>query len=629
MKSRISYRFPKTLGPVADLERHLPPEWWRTLFGAVYLRTDGDVVEDATLTRAEVDDIVSMLKLTGNEKILDLCCGQGRHALELAERGYTNVVGVDRSRYLIRLARSRARKSDLPARFHEGDARRIGSRRDRFDIALLLGNSFGYFDKAEDDLRVLQGIARVLEPSGRVFIDVADGSWIRENFEPRSWEWIDGTQFVCRERSLSVDRTRLISREVVVHSEKGVLVDQFYAERLYEIDQISNLLEQAGFAEVEVLGDLETKSQRNQDLGMMERRIRVIARTPTWKKPRSLPSTGPLCAVLLGDPRLPDSVKLRGEFSADDLKTIECLKEALVCNDKLTFEFLDDHSSMLEVLSKNKPSFVFNLCDEGWRNNPNMELHVPAILDTMGIPYTGSQPACLAICFDKQIVRSLAAVLEIPIPFETSIAPGDSSGTIPAVFPALMKPAQGDSSVGITASSVVNDPDDAVRLHTVLSEQFPGMPILVQEFLAGTEYSVGIIGNPGLGYRVLPVLQVDYSDLPPDLPPILGYESKWDPESPYWTKIRYVQAPDENETVADMVSHSLKLFERLGCRDYSRFDFRADASGVVKLLEVNPNPGWCWDGKMNIMAGFGDSRYSELLDWILEAAMVRMNIDVP
>jgi D-alanine-D-alanine ligase len=68
------------------------------------------------------------------------------------------------------------------------------------------------------------------------------------------------------------------------------------------------------------------------------------------------------------------------------------------------------------------------------------------------------------------------------------------------------------------------------------------------------------------------------------------------------------------------------LFERLGCRDYARFDFRADAKGEIKLLEVNPNPGWCWDGKLNIMAGFQGMRYSELLAQILQAAVERLGV---
>ena len=74
------------------------------------------------------------------------------------------------------------------------------------------------------------------------------------------------------------------------------------------------------------------------------------------------------------------------------------------------------------------------------------------------------------------------------------------------------------------------------------------------------------------------------------------------------------------------IEHSARLFERLGCRDYARFDFRADAKGEIKLLEVNPNPGWCWDGKVNLMAGFAGMRYSELLGQILAAAVERLSI---
>jgi D-alanine-D-alanine ligase len=75
-----------------------------------------------------------------------------------------------------------------------------------------------------------------------------------------------------------------------------------------------------------------------------------------------------------------------------------------------------------------------------------------------------------------------------------------------------------------------------------------------------------------------------------------------------------------------LVEHSARLFERLGCRDYARFDFRADAKGEIKLLEVNPNPGWCWDGKVNLMAGFAGMRYSELLGQILGAAVERLSV---
>ena len=75
-----------------------------------------------------------------------------------------------------------------------------------------------------------------------------------------------------------------------------------------------------------------------------------------------------------------------------------------------------------------------------------------------------------------------------------------------------------------------------------------------------------------------------------------------------------------------LIDHSTRLFERLGCRDYARFDFRTDGKGEIKLLEVNPNPGWCWDGKLNLMAGFQGIRYMELLGQILSAAVERLSI---
>ena len=128
--------------------------------------------------------------------------------------------------------------------------------------------------------------------------------------------------------------------------------------------------------------------------------------------------------------------------------------------------------------------------------------------------------------------------------------------------------------------------------------------MLVQEYLTGAEYSVALVGNPDQGLRALPILEVDFSRLDARLPRILGYESKWEPDSPYWTQIRYQEATLSELMQQQLVEHSARLFERLGCRDYARFDFRADARGEIKLLEVNPNPGWCWDGKLNLMAGF-------------------------
>jgi D-alanine-D-alanine ligase len=615
------------LGPVADLEAHLPQEWWRKLFNALYVKTDGDVVENVENTRREVDFIVAAAAIQPYSHILDLCCGQGRHCLELARRGFRNVTGVDRSRYLVRLARKRAQTEGLQIVFKEGDARNPRLPENSFDCVAMMGNSFGYFSNKQDDEKVLTAVGKILRPSGQLVLDITDGAHMAEHFERRSWEWIDEHHFVCRERSLSQDGERLISREVIVHDEMGVIADQFYAERLYTKASISKLLEKTGFRNVRYHGHTEAQSDRDQDLGMMARRILLTADAPQLPARKSRGKVQKLdVTVILGDPRLPDAVKRGGTFNPEDIETVRKLRDALSELPNYKFHYLDNHATLERDLAELRTDLVLNFCDEGYNNDAFKELHVPAMLDVLGIPYTGAGPAALAACYDKGLVRAVAQSLDVPVPLETYVRPGDQGATLPSVFPAILKPNYGDSSQGITRDAVVTNERALLDYLEKLRADFPRRPILVQEYLPGAEYSVSLIGNPDQGLRALPVLEVDYSRLDPKLPKILGYESKWEPDSAYWTQIRYYEGSLPDYIQSQLIEHSARLFERLGCRDYARFDYRADTRGEIKLLEVNPNPGWCWDGKLNIMAGFQGMRYSELLAQILAAAEERLGI---
>lgn len=615
------------LGPVADLEAHLPAEWWRKLFNALYVKTDGDVVENVENTRREVDFILTAAAVQPHSHILDLCCGQGRHCIELARRGFRNVTGVDRSRYLVRLAKKRAQSEGLQVVFKEGDARNPRLNESSFDCVAIMGNSFGYFSNKQDDEKVLTAVGKILRPSGQLVLDITDGAYMADHFERRSWEWIDEHQFVCRERSLSADRDRLISREVIVHDELGVIADQFYAERLYTRESIAKLLEKTGFRNVRHHGLTESLSERDQDLGMMARRLLLSADAPQLpaRKPKGKVQRLDV-TVLMGDPRLPDQVKRGGAFNPEDLDTVRRLKDALSELLSFKFRYLDNHATLDRDLSELRTDLVFNLCDEGFNNDPFKELHVPAMLEALALPYTGAGPSALAACYDKGLVRAVALTLDVPVPLETYVRPGDQGATLPSVFPALLKPNYGDSSQGITKDAVVKNEKALLDYLEKLRVEFPRRPILVQEYLTGSEFSVALVGNPDQGLRALPILEVDYSKLDANLPKILGYESKWEPDSPYWTQIRYQEAQLPELMQQQLIEHSARLFERLGCRDYARFDFRADAKGEIKLLEVNPNPGWCWDGKLNLMAGFQGMRYSELLGQILQAAVERLSI---
>ena len=175
--------------------------------------------------------------------------------------------------------------------------------------------------------------------------------------------------------------------------------------------------------------------------------------------------------------------------------------------------------------------------------------------------------------------------------------PGDQGATLPSVFPALLKPNYGDSSQGITKDAVVRNEKALLDYLDRLRVAFPKRAVLVQEYLTGAEYSVASSAIPTRACARCRFSRSISRRLDPKLPKILGYESKWEPDSAYWTQIRYQEAELAEVQQQQLVEHSARLFERLGCRDYARFDFRADAKGEIKLLEVNPNPGWCWDGK--------------------------------
>jgi len=618
----------QVLGPVENLESYVKADWWKEIFNANYLRTDGDVVNDPAITTTEIETFLSLTGIVKEDVILDLCCGQGRHTFEMAGRGFKNLHGLDRSHYLISRAKIKNRDQHRAITFREGDARALPYEVDFFDSVMIMGNSFGYFESLHDDVRVLREVSRVLKPGGKLLLDITDGSYMRRSYEPRSWEWIDRDYFVCRERSLSEDGRRLVSREVITHVKKGVVADQFYAERLYTQESITELLMQAGFRDIEIHQNLEPDSKRNQDLGMMAKRMIITSSIrKDWTPKKAKKKTRKTIAVLMGDPGLDDMVKPGAIFSDNDHHTINELKNALSGISEYNFIYKNHHGKMLQELVREKEryTFVFNLCDEGFNNQASKELHVPAILEILGIPYTGGTPQCLAFCYDKSLVRGIAKELDLPVPEAFTIRPEDLNFfDLPIHFPVIVKPNLGDSSFGITRESVCDTVEDLEQVIGMLREKIGHeQNILVEEFLTGKDLSVGIIGNMPDNYTVLPIIEEDYSSLPDELPRICGYEAKWDPDSPYW-KIQSVPAELPEETSRFLVASCLKMFARLQCRDYARFDWRLDRNGTPRLLEVNPNPGWCWDGHLARMCAMAGLSYRDMLNEIIKSGEKRI-----
>lgn len=615
----------KTLGPITNLEHYLQNDWWKRIFNSMYLKTDGDVVEDALITTSEVSLFFKILKIKEGDSILDMACGQGRHLIEMGQRGNYNLFGIDRSRYLIQRAKNVSKKKGLDIQFKEGDIRKLPYATDTFEYVTILGNSFGYFEIQEDDIKILKEIFRVLKPGGKVLMDIADGSYLRANFTPRSWEWIDKNHFVCRERMLAKDNERLISREVITHTEKGVIVDQFYAERLYTCEELINLLKEAGFSDPISNGGIEPDSLRNQDLGMMEQRFIISANVNKEWTPKKTDQRPKKIAVLMGDPTLSDIIKPDAVFDSDDLETINQLKVALSKLSGFQFTYYNNHRTLINDLQKlnGDTDLVLNLCDEGFKNDAVKELHIPSILEMFDLPYSGSNPQTLAYCYDKSLIRGIAAEIDVEVANAFLITADAKLFELNIPFPVIAKPNFGDSSFGITKDNVVYNIEELSDTILRIRKQFGySKPILVEEFLTGAELSVGIIGNLH-DYKVLPVIEEDYSDLPKGLPKICGYEAKWLPDSPYMKALKSIPSSIDSEVEQKMIQDSLKLFERLDCKDYCRFDWRCNSEGEPKILEVNPNPGWCWDGHLAKMSELGGMDYSQMLEEIINAAINR------
>lgn len=340
-------------------------------------------------------------------------------------------------------------------------------------------------------------------------------------------------------------------------------------------------------------------------------------------------STPKKVVVLLGDPRLYDPVAPGGVWDEDDFETIDKLKAALGEIEGYEFSYMDDHTSFIDDLRamKGKIDIVFNLCDEGFYNDPRKELHVAALLEILGFPYTGATPQSMAIRLDKSIVKGIARMLGVPTANGMLIDVGQSVPNLPAGmdFPVFVKPNNTDAGQGISRKSICHNRSELMDVVTELRAGIcKEMPILVEEFLPGKDLTTGIIGN--LGYASLlslPIAEEDYSMLSPELPRLCGWEAKWDPNSPYWqTKSIHADLPPKIETT--IIEATKKMFKYTECRDYARFDWRIDSYGTPKLLDVNCNPGWCWDSHMSKLSSMLDISYPQMLEKIIDVAIERI-----
>jgi len=327
--------------------------------------------------------------------------------------------------------------------------------------------------------------------------------------------------------------------------------------------------------------------------------------------------------VLLGDPRLPYPYSPTGFFGEDEIEAARQLERALGALDGYRFTYFDDHADLIDALRADPPDLILNLCDTGYRNQWEQERNIPALLEILDLPYTGADAMGIDLTTDKAIVRNVALNQRIPVPNELYVDLAADPPLTPTAYPALIKPNASGGSFGITRDAVVYNHAEAEAYLRWLAGSLQPPEALIQDFLTGAEYTVGVIGNPDTGFTILPPLEVDFSGLDPGLPPILTYGSKCDPASPYWQQLRFRQAELDEITYAQLVDSCTRMIRRLCIRDYARFDFRCGEDGMPRLIDANTNPTWYWNGKMATMAEWAGYDYTGMLKLILETALQR------
>jgi len=200
---------------------------------------------------AEVENVISLLKIDPGAYVLDLCCGPGRHSLELARRGF-QVTGVDRTSKYIEEARQRAEAEGLNVELLQEDMRRF-CRPEAFDAALNLYTSFGYFENQEENRQVLKNIHSSLKKGGKLVIDMMGKEVLARIFRERDWYEENGIIFL-EERKLSSGWSWIENRWIMI---KGEERKEFtLSHRLYSGAELSLLLSESGFNSVELFGDL-------------------------------------------------------------------------------------------------------------------------------------------------------------------------------------------------------------------------------------------------------------------------------------------------------------------------------------------------------------------------------------
>jgi D-alanine-D-alanine ligase len=314
---------------------------------------------------------------------------------------------------------------------------------------------------------------------------------------------------------------------------------------------------------------------------------------------------------------LPVSADLPDDFQEefDSPVTLDAIAAALRGLGHETV-LLGDGRELLERLLREPPDFVFNIA-EGHGIGRCREARVPAVLEMLNVPYTGSDPLTLSVTLDKDCAKRLVQSAGVTVPRWSVVEPHHDLDTLAALprlpYTAIVKPSWEGSSKGIRGKCVVDGVDELIEAVSALRRAHP-QPILVEEYVAGEELTVGIVGNDKP--RIIGILRV--VPLQHNERFVYSLEVKRD----YLRQVRYeCHPPGRFEAVAEA---ALRAYRGLGCRDVARIDFRL-RDGIPYFLEVNPLPGLNPESSdLVILSRLAGWSYEQLIESILQAGVRRM-----
>jgi D-alanine-D-alanine ligase len=283
----------------------------------------------------------------------------------------------------------------------------------------------------------------------------------------------------------------------------------------------------------------------------------------------------------------------------------------------------DAYSKLREL----KPDIVFNFA-EGL-NGFNRESQIPAILEMLQIPYTGSDALTLGICLDKSRAKEILTYHKIPNANFLVVNRIEDIENFSSDYPLIIKPISEGSSKGIFSSSLVKNKlelEDEVRRIIFSYNQ----PALIEEFLPGREFTVAVLGNDD-ETEILPIIEIRYEDFPEDVIPMYSYEAKWILDTKENTfDVFECPAKLNAELENKLRQTALKTYNVLRCKDWSRIDVRLDKNGVPNIIEINPLPGIMPDPNENSSfpkaARAAGMSYNKMIQKVLYSAAKRYKL---